>query len=65
MAEHAYIKQVGTHVGSVAAGGSTQWLPIVVGDKRARQILMLNEPIPARQALVWGLVNWVVPTVQQ
>ena len=64
MAEHAYIKQVGTHVGSVAAGGSTQWLPIVVGDKRARQILMLNEPIPARQALEWGLVNWVVPTVQ-
>jgi len=65
MAEHAYIKQVGTHVGSVAAGGSTQWLPIVVGDKRARQILMLNEAIPAKQALDWGLVNWVVPTVQQ
>jgi enoyl-CoA hydratase/carnithine racemase len=65
MAEHAYIKQVGTHVGSVAAGGSTQWLPIVVGDKRARQILMLNEPIPARQALDWGLVNWVVPTVRK
>jgi enoyl-CoA hydratase/carnithine racemase len=65
MAQHAYIKQVGTHVGSVACGGSTQWLPIVVGDKRARQILMLNEPIPARQALEWGLVNWVAPTVRK
>jgi enoyl-CoA hydratase/carnithine racemase len=65
MAEHAYIKQVGTHVGSVACGGSTQWLPIVVGDKRARQILMLNEPVPAAQALAWGLVNWVVPTVRK
>jgi enoyl-CoA hydratase/carnithine racemase len=65
MAQHAYIKQVGTHVGSVACGGSTQWLPIVVGDKRARQILMLNEPITAQQALDWGLVNWVVPTVQK
>jgi len=64
MAQHAYVKQVGTHVGSVACGGSTQWLPLVVGDKRARAILMLNEPIPARQAEAWGLVNWVVPSVR-
>ncbi len=63
MAQHTFIKQVGTHVGSVACGGSTQWLPLVVGDKRAREILMLNEPIPARKALDWGLVNWVVPSV--
>lgn len=65
MAQHTYIKQVGTHVGSVACGGSTQWLPLVVGDKRAREILMLNEPIPARQAEAWGLVNWVVPSVRR
>ncbi len=65
MAQHTYIKQVGTHVGSVACGGSTQWLPIVVGDKRAREILMLNEPIPAEKALEWGLVNWVVPSVRR
>ena len=64
MAQHAYLKQVGTHVGSVACGGSTQWLPILAGDRRARQILMLNEPIPAEQALAWGLVNWVVPSVK-
>jgi enoyl-CoA hydratase/carnithine racemase len=65
MAQHAFIKQVGTHVGSVACGGSTQWLPITVGDKRAREILFLNEPIPARKACDWGLVNWVVPSVRQ
>jgi len=65
MAQHAFIKQVGTQVGSVACGGSTQWLPIVVGDKRAREILMLNEPIPALQAKEWGLVNWVVPSVRR
>ncbi len=65
MAQHAIIKQVGTHVGSVACGGSTQWLPITVGDKRAREILFLNEPIPAKKALDWGLVNWVVPTVRR
>lgn len=65
MAEHAYLKQVGTHVGSVAAGGATQWLPLVVGDKRAREILFLNQPIPAAKALEWGLTNWVVPSVRR
>lgn len=65
MGQHAIIKQVGTHVGSVACGGSTQWLPLIVGDKRAREILMLNEPISAAKALEWGLVNWVVPTVRR
>ncbi|MGE0354781.1 MAG: enoyl-CoA hydratase-related protein [Gemmatimonadales bacterium] len=63
MAEHAWISQVGTRVGSVAAGGATQWLPIHVGDRRAREILLLNERIPAARALEWGLVNRVVPSV--
>ena len=62
-AEHAYLKQVGVHVGSVACGGATQWLPLVVGDRRARQMLLLGDAIPARQALEWGLVNEVVPSV--
>lgn len=65
MAQHAIIKQVGTHVGSVACGGSTQWLPLTVGDKRAREILFLNEPVTAHQARDWGLVNWVVPSVRR
>ena len=65
MAQHALLKQVGTHVGSVACGGATQWLPLVVGDKRAREILFLNEPIPATKAHAWGLVNWVVPSVRR
>src|SRR5512134_3352088 len=29
-AAHAYLGQVGTRVGSVACGGATQWLPLVV-----------------------------------
>ncbi|OGI23303.1 MAG: hypothetical protein A2255_09580 [Candidatus Melainabacteria bacterium RIFOXYA2_FULL_32_9] len=60
-ADHITIKQVGTSVGSVAAGGATQFLPILVGDRRAREILFLNEPISAQKALEWGLVNYVVP----
>lgn len=64
MAEHAYLKQVGTSVGSVAAGGATQWLPIVVGDRRARYMLMTNRVVSSYQALEWGLVNEVVPSVK-
>ena len=63
-ADDITIRQVGTKVGSVAAGGATQWLPIMVGDRRAREILMLSEPISAQQALEWGLVNRVVPRDQ-
>ena len=64
MSERATIRQVGTRVGSVAAGGATQWLPIMVGDRRAREMLLTCEPIDARTALDWGLVNRVVPPNQ-
>jgi enoyl-CoA hydratase/carnithine racemase len=63
-ADHVTIKQVGAKVGSVAAGGATQWLPIMIGDRRAREMLYLCEPISAAQALQWGLVNRVVPFEQ-
>ena len=61
LVDDAYIRHVGPEHGSVPAGGATQWLPILVGDRRAREILMLCEPIGAAQALEWGLVNRVVP----
>jgi enoyl-CoA hydratase/carnithine racemase len=62
-AEHATVGQVGTAVGSVAALGATQWLPLVAGDRRAREMLYLCEPVDARTAERWGLVNRVVPSV--
>ncbi|HET6202971.1 MAG TPA: enoyl-CoA hydratase/isomerase family protein [Planctomycetota bacterium] len=62
-AEHAVLKQVGTHVGSVACGGATQWLSLAVGDRRARRMLFTNEAVPARRALEWGLVSEVAPSV--
>ena len=64
MGEHAFIAQVGTGVGSVACGGSTQWLPLHVGDRKARGILFLNQRYPAYTSLAMGLVNAVVPTVK-
>lgn len=60
-ADDIYIRQVGTSHGSVALAGATQFLPLIVGDRRAREILLFNEEIPAAKALDWGLVNWVVP----
>jgi enoyl-CoA hydratase/carnithine racemase len=60
-ADDVIIKQVGAARGSVAAAGATQFLPLIVGDRRAREILFLCEDIPAAKALEWGLVNQVVP----
>jgi enoyl-CoA hydratase/carnithine racemase len=61
MADDAFIRHVGPEHGSVPAGGATQWLPIMVGDRRAREILLLCEEIPAAKAAEWGLVNFAVP----
>jgi enoyl-CoA hydratase/carnithine racemase len=61
MVEDAFIRHVGPEHGSVPAGGATQWLTIMVGDRRAREIVLMCEEIPARKAEEWGLVNWTVP----
>src|SRR5207249_1262299 len=63
-ASDTFIRHVGVARGSVPAAGATQWLPLIVGDRRAREILFLCEPIPAGKALRWGLVNEVVPRKQ-
>jgi enoyl-CoA hydratase/carnithine racemase len=63
-ADDITIRQIGTARGSVPAGGATQWLPLIIGDRRAREMLWLSEPVTAQQALEWGLVNRVVPRDQ-
>ena len=60
-AEHAELGQVGAARGSVAAAGATQFLPLIVGDRRAREILFLCERVSAQKALEWGWINQVVP----
>jgi enoyl-CoA hydratase/carnithine racemase len=64
MVDDAFIRHVGPEHGSVPAGGATQWLPIFVGDRRAREILLLCDEIPAKQAEEWGLVNRAVPAAE-
>jgi enoyl-CoA hydratase/carnithine racemase len=64
MVDDAFIRHVGPEHGSVPAGGATQWLTIMVGDRRAREIVLLCEEIPARKAEEWGLVNRAVPAAE-
>jgi enoyl-CoA hydratase/carnithine racemase len=61
MVDTAFIRHVGLQHGSVPAGGATQWLQLMVGDRRAREIVFLCDEIPAAQAEEWGLVNRAVP----
>jgi enoyl-CoA hydratase/carnithine racemase len=60
-ADDTFIRHVGVSRGSVPSAGATQWLPIIVGDRRAREILLLCEEIPAPRAVEWGLINRAVP----
>ena len=64
MVDDAFIRHVGPEHGSVPAGGATQWLTIMVGDRRAREIVLMCEEIPAAKAQEWGLVNRVVPAAE-
>lgn len=63
-ADHVRFMQMGTRVGLVDAWGATQWLPLVVGERRAREMLLTCDEVTAEQALNWGLVNQVVPLKQ-
>ena len=47
-------------VGLVPDSGATWILPRLVGPARAAELALLGEPVPARKALAWGLVNRVV-----
>jgi enoyl-CoA hydratase/carnithine racemase len=63
-ADHARFNHTGTGLGLVDAAGSTQWLPLAIGERRARAALLTGDEISAEQALEWGLVNQVVPSRQ-
>lgn len=60
-ADDVVFRHVGPSRGSLPAGGATQWMALLIGDRRAREVLLLNQPITAGQALEWGWINRVVP----
>jgi 2-(1,2-epoxy-1,2-dihydrophenyl)acetyl-CoA isomerase len=49
-----------TNAGLTPDGGASFLLPRVIGARRTMELLLLNRPLVAHQALEWGLVNEVV-----
>jgi 2-(1,2-epoxy-1,2-dihydrophenyl)acetyl-CoA isomerase len=45
-------------------GGSTYFLPRIVGTRKALELMMLADTFDAQSALDLGLVNWVVPAAE-
>jgi len=58
-ARSAFFQQGFTKLGLVPDGGSTWLLPRLIGLARARELSLLNEKLPAKTALDWGLINGV------
>ncbi len=59
MAESAVLRQAYTANGLSIDGGGTFTLPRLVGGARALEIVAFDPPIPAQQALEWGLATKV------
>jgi len=59
--EDSQFGQAGPKMGSVPVWWGTQLLPRIVGERKAREIVMLCERLTAAQALDLGLINKVVP----
>lgn len=59
--ENAVLGQPEINLGLIPGAGGTQRLTRIVGIGRAKEIVMLGDQIPAREAERIGLVNRVVP----
>ena len=55
-AKSAKFLQAFARIGLVPNSGGTWILPRLVGDARARALMMLADPIPAEQAEAWGMI---------
>ena len=58
-AESSFFGLAFVNIGLMPDGGSTLFVPAAVGKARAFQMALMGERVPAKQALDWGLVNYL------
>lgn len=59
----AFFQQAFSRIALAPDGGATYLLAKSAGRVRAMELALLDERLPAAQALEWGLINRVVPTL--
>jgi len=60
-ASHALLALPETTLGIIPGAGGTQRLPRLVGEARAKEMILLGRKLTAAEALAWGLVNRITP----
>jgi enoyl-CoA hydratase/carnithine racemase len=63
-AESARLQLPFVNLGLVPEAASSLLLPRLIGYRRAAEMFLLGQPLPAAQALDWGIVNRVVPDAE-
>lgn len=59
--ENAVFGQTGAKVGACPTVGATQYLPRIIGERLAREMIFLARTFTAEEAVKVGLINKVVP----
>ena len=59
--ENAVFGQTGARVGACPTVGATQYLPRIIGERLAREMIFLCRTFKAEEAIKYGMINKVVP----